>query len=156
MIDQSGYRPNVGIILCNEQNQVFWARRRAQNGWQFPQGGIHENEDPEVAMFRELYEEIGVKPDKVSILGQTQDWLYYELPPELRRHQKKSNTFKGQKQRWFLLRYLGTENEVKLDCSPRPEFDCWRWVDYWYPAENVVLFKQDVYHQALSQLEPML
>jgi NTP pyrophosphohydrolases including oxidative damage repair enzymes len=80
MIDSKGYRPNVGIILCNDQGRVFWAKRKGVNSWQFPQGGIDCNEDPEAAMYRELWEETGLKNEHVQLLGRTRYWLRYKLP----------------------------------------------------------------------------
>ncbi len=104
MIDEHGYRPNVGIVLCNDANQVFWAKRCGGNGWQFPQGGVHPNETPEQAMYRELQEEIGLLPQHVSILGATHDWLRYDIPDEFRRRPSSGSPveFRGQKQIWFL------------------------------------------------------
>src|SRR5574340_717853 len=80
MIDREGYRPNVGIILCNAHNQVFWGKRVNQHAWQFPQGGINSGETPEQAMFRELEEEVGLQPEHVRILGRTREWLRYDVP----------------------------------------------------------------------------
>ena len=110
MIDSDGFRPNVGIILCNDQRKLFWAKRIGQDAWQFPQGGINENESPEEAMFRELGEEVGLKPDQVDVLGETRDWLKYRLP---RRYVRKNcdPVCIGQKQRWFLLRVLCNESD---------------------------------------------
>lgn len=155
MIDEQGYRPNVGIILCNRDDQVFWARRCGQNGWQFPQGGIKPYETPEQALFRELYEEVGLAPEDVQIIGRTQDWLRYDIPAAFRRSSR-SSLFRGQKQIWFLLRLLGSEQQVKLDACDRPEFDCWRWVDYWSPLTQIVEFKRGVYELALQELAPLL
>lgn len=155
MIDQDGYRHNVGMILCNQQNQLLWARRIGQDAWQFPQGGIRENETAEQALYRELAEEIGLQPEHVEIIGVTQDWLSYKLPKHLLRHDKQPLCI-GQKQRWFLLRLLGEDHDVRLDHTDRPEFDYWRWVDYWDPLEEVVFFKRDVYTNALKELEPLL
>lgn len=157
MIDSEGYRPNVGIILCNGDNRVFWAKRIGQRSWQFPQGGIHEDEllSPEQAMFRELAEEIGLQPHHVAILGRTEGWLHYRLPKRLIRRNSKPTCI-GQKQVWFLLRMLGSENNVRLDLSEHPEFDLWRWVDYWYPLRAVVPFKRQVYARALRELAPLL
>jgi putative (di)nucleoside polyphosphate hydrolase len=157
VIDSEGYRPNVGIILCNAENRVFWAKRIGQRSWQFPQGGIHENElfSPEQAMLRELGEEIGLQPQHVEILGRTEGWLHYRLPKRLIRHHSKPTCI-GQKQVWFLLRMLGTAQDVRLDLSERPEFDLWRWVDYWYPLKAVVPFKRQVYTRALRELAPLL
>lgn len=155
MIDEQGYRPNVGIILCNRDDQVFWARRCGQSGWQFPQGGIKPYETPEQALFRELYEEVGLAPEHVQIIGRTQDWLRYDIPASFRRSPR-SSLFRGQKQIWFLLRLLGSEQQVKLDTCDRPEFDCWRWVDYWSPLTQIVEFKRGVYERALQELAPLL
>ena len=155
MIDEQGYRPNVGIILCNRDNRVFWARRCRQSGWQFPQGGIKPSETAEQALFRELNEEVGLQPEHVDIIGRTRDWLRYEIPDQFRRASRNS-PFRGQKQIWFLLRFLGTEEHVRLDACGHPEFDRWRWVDYWSPLEQIVDFKRAVYEQALRELEPLL
>lgn len=157
VIDQEGYRPNVGIILCNAERRVFWAKRIRQRSWQFPQGGIRENElsRPEQAMFRELAEEIGLQPEHVEILGRTKGWLSYRLPKHLIRHGNRPVCI-GQKQVWFLLRMLGRESDVRLDLSERPEFDHWCWVDYWYPLRAVVPFKRQVYWRALRELAPLL
>ena len=155
MITSDGYRPNVGIILSNQQGQVLWARRIGQKAWQFPQGGMAENETPVEAMYREMAEEIGLQPNDVRVIGSTRDWLRYQLPQNLiRRHQ--SPFYIGQKQIWFLLRLLAGEEAVRLDTSTKPEFDRWRWVDYWEPLQKVVSFKREVYEQALRELAPLL
>jgi putative (di)nucleoside polyphosphate hydrolase len=133
VIDSEGYRPNVGIILCNEQGRLFWAKRIGQRSWQFPQGGIQRDESPEEAMFRELAEEVGLRPEHVQVIGCTKGWLRYRLPKRLVRQRNKPTCI-GQKQVWFLLRMVGDEEAVRLDLSERPEFDHWQWVDYWYPA----------------------
>lgn len=156
MIDDDGYRPNVGIVLCNSRQQVLWARRYGRDGWQFPQGGIVMGESPEQAMYRELYEEIGLGPELVALQGRTRDWLYYDIPNEHRRAASRQSAFKGQKQVWFLLQLLGQDADVRLDCCEKPEFDVWKWVDYWQPLEQIIAFKREVYHQALSELEPLL
>ena len=155
MIDEHGYRPNVGIILCNRENHVFWARRCGQNGWQFPQGGIKPAESPEQALFRELNEEVGLLPEHVQIIGRTQEWLHYDIPAQFRRAAR-SPLFRGQKQIWFLLRFLGEPEHVRLDGCEKPEFDRWCWVEYWSPLEQIVEFKRSVYAQALRELEPLL
>ncbi len=155
MIDSEGYRPNVGIILCNEQGRLFWAKRIGQRSWQFPQGGIQRDESPEEAMFRELAEEVGLRPEHVQVIGCTKGWLRYRLPKRLVRQGNKPTCI-GQKQVWFLLRMLGDEEAVRLDLSERPEFDHWQWVDYWYPLRAVVSFKRHVYWRALRELAPLL
>lgn len=132
MIDSDGYRLNVGIILCNDDGRVFWARRVGMRSWQFPQGGIKANEEPEAAMFRELYEEVGLRCRDVKIIGRTRDWLRYELPERyIRRHSLPLCI--GQKQLWYMLRLAASESRIRLNRTPKPEFDHWCWVDYWRP-----------------------
>lgn len=155
MIDEDGYRPNVGIILCNAQHRVFWARRIGERAWQFPQGGIQRDETPEQALYRELEEEVGLRPRDVEVMGCTRDWLRYRLPRRYVRHRSKPVCI-GQKQVWYLLRMLADENRVRLDRSVEPEFDRWRWVDYWEPVQKVVSFKRSVYARALEELAPLV
>ena len=106
MIDSDGFRPNVGIILANQKNEVLWARRVGQNSWQFPQGGIKPHETPEQALYRELHEEVGLVEHDVEIIAQTEGWLRYRLPKRLVRHNSHPVCI-GQKLKWFLLRMLG-------------------------------------------------
>jgi len=155
MIDSEGYRANVGIILCNAQGRLLWARRIGQDAWQFPQGGIKANETRKEALFRELREEVGLTSDHVELVGSTRSWLRYDLPKRFLRHGSKPLCI-GQKQIWYLLRLIGKDDDVRLDVSEQPEFDGWRWVDYWFPLEEVVSFKRDVYRRALKELEPFL
>lgn len=154
-IDRQGYRPNVGIVLCNDSRQVLWARRARQEGWQFPQGGVERNETVEEAAYRELYEEVGLRPDHVRLVGRTRRWLRYEVP-HVRLRGRGNRRFKGQKQLWFLFHLVGDDSDVCLDVSFKPEFDQWRWVDYWEPLERIVAFKREVYVLALKELEPFL
>ena len=153
MIDEEGYRPNVGIILASGSGEVLWARRRGQDAWQFPQGGIQERETPEQAMYRELHEEIGLEDGDVSLLGCTSGWLKYRLPPQYMRHRGNSR-FVGQKQKWFLLKLISADERVSVDHGESPEFDHWRWVSYWYPLSQIVAFKREVYRRALLELVP--
>lgn len=155
MIDANGFRANVGIVLTNADDQVFWARRVGQSGWQFPQGGICNNETAEAAMFRELREEVGLGREHVEIIGRTRRWLRYRLPQQYLRRDSLPLCI-GQKQHWFLLRFTGTEADFCLDSSDTPEFDRWCWVDYWKPAEDVIFFKRKVYRRALRELAPLL
>lgn len=156
-IDRQGYRKNVGIIVCNNQHQVLWARRTRHDGWQFPQGGVEPGESALDAAFRELYEEIGLLPEDVKLLGSTENWLRYDVPYAAKsQHYLTTKQFRGQKQRWFLFRLVSKESCVKLDTAKHPEFDHWRWVDYWLPLEQIVEFKRAVYKQALTELEPLL
>lgn len=158
MIDSDGFRPNVGIIVLGEplagQAQVLWAKRIGQQAWQFPQGGIKRGETPEQACYRELQEELGLLPEHVELLGVTRDWLRYRLPKHLVRRGRKPVCI-GQKQRWFALRLRAGADKVRLEVGERPEFDDWRWVDWWLPAREVVFFKREVYRQALEELAPL-
>ena len=155
MLDRDGFRPNVGIIIVNHKNEVFWGKRVKEHSWQFPQGGINHGESPEEAMYRELQEETGLLPGHVRILGRTREWLRYEVPHawikrEIRGH------YRGQKQIWFLLRMVGRDCDVHLRASTHPEFDAWRWHDYWIPLDAVIEFKREVYSQALNELSRLL
>lgn len=154
-IDQAGYRFNVGIILVDKEHRVFLAKRIGHDAWQFPQGGVNDNESAVQAMYRELKEEIGLDPEDVSILGSTRHWLKYRLPKQYWRMESLPLVI-GQKQRWFLLKMQCNERKVRLDLSESPEFDSWRWVDYWEPVSHVIYFKQQVYRQALKEMEPLL
>lgn len=155
MLDRDGYRPNVGIILCNRRNEVFWGKRVREHSWQFPQGGIKYGEAPVQAMYRELQEEVGLLPDHVKILGRTRNWLRYEVPSNWI-HQEWRGNYRGQKQIWFLLRLVGRDSDVCLRNGEKPEFDAWRWNAYWVALESVVEFKRDVYRKALSELSRYL
>lgn len=155
MLDRDGYRPNVGVILANPRDDVFWGKRVNQHAWQFPQGGIQAGESPEQAMYRELEEETGLKPDHVRILGRTRHWLRYQVPERWMRHDWRG-AYRGQKQIWYLLRLTGRDSDVKLRASGHPEFDAWRWQGYWIPLESVIEFKREVYRQALTELHRYL
>lgn len=160
MLDREGYRPNVGIVLLNQRNEVFWGKRVGQHSWQFPQGGIQHGENPEQAMYRELHEEIGLEPQHVQIIGRTREWLRYDVPQEFLRRPSAANAarrstrqaYRGQKQIWFLLRMVGRDSDVCLRATDHPEFDAWRWSPYWIPLDVVIDFKREVYELALSEL----
>ncbi|WP_018692875.1 RNA pyrophosphohydrolase [Algicola sagamiensis] len=154
MIDAEGFRANVGIVICNSQGQVFWARRYGQHSWQFPQGGIHEGETPEEAMYRELDEEVGLSRQDVEIIGITKQWLKYRLPNRLIRRDSHPVCI-GQKQKWFLLKVKCKDEQIDLLRSSHPEFDDWRWVSYWYPVRQVVSFKKDVYRKVMKEFAPI-
>ena len=155
MIDRDGYRPNVAIVLVNSKNQVFWGKRVKEHAWQFPQGGIKPGETPEQAMYRELNEETGLEPQHVRVLGRTREWLHYNVPTHWVKREWRG-TYKGQKQIWFLLRLVGRDTDISLRASGHPEFDAWRWHDYWVPLESVIDFKREAYRQGLEQLSEFL
>ena len=152
VLDKDGYRFNVGIVLVNALGQVFWARRvGGQDAWQFPQGGLDRGETAKDAVFRELYEEVGITEKSVRVVSNTKGWLRYRLPKS-RFASKKKPRFIGQKQKWYLLELLEDESVIDLNASEKPEFDEWRWVSYYYPIKEVIDFKQTVYRLALTQL----
>jgi putative (di)nucleoside polyphosphate hydrolase len=152
-IDAEGFRANVGIILANSDNKLMLGGRVGAKGWQFPQGGMEQGEEPIEAMFRELHEEVGLVEADVEVLDVTSDWLRYKLPDKfIRRHSKPLCI--GQKQRWFMLRLTSDEGTVRFDHCDRPEFDRIRWVDFWRPVNEVIYFKRRVYACALHELGP--
>ena len=153
MVDADGFRPNVGIILADQNGRLLWARRLGgQDAWQFPQGGIDCDESAEQALYRELMEEVGLRQSNVRVLGVTRGWLRYRLPSKLIR--KKEPQCIGKKQKWFLLELLTSESDIDLNANKKPEFDSWDWVSYWYPLSKVVAFKREVYRRALKELRP--
>ena len=155
MIDKEGYRANVGIVITNDKDQVLLAKRYKQDSWQLPQGGINQGETDVEALFRELNEEVGLESHHVSLIAKTPKWLRYDLPDyHIRRSQKPICV--GQKQVWFLLRLISSEDNIKLDSHSDIEFDEWAWVDYWHPIEKVIDFKKPIYEDMLKALAPVL
>jgi putative (di)nucleoside polyphosphate hydrolase len=150
-IDEEGFRANVGIILINADGKLLLGGRVGARGWQFPQGGVLEGESAEEAMYRELEEEIGLTSADVELLGVTRDWLRYRLPDRFVRRNSKPLCI-GQKQRWFMLRLQAPDERLRFDRSSAPEFDRFRWVDYWRPVNEVIYFKRRVYARALHEL----
>jgi len=143
------YRPCVGIMLLNANNQVFVAQRIDQvaEAWQMPQGGVDDGEDPEAAALRELKEEIGT--DHVEILDRTEDWISYDLPPELIGKVWRGR-YRGQKQKWFAMRFLGRDDDIDLD-TEHPEFRDWRWIDMDELPDIIVAWKRDNYRQVVAR-----
>ncbi|MCX7057468.1 MAG: RNA pyrophosphohydrolase [Pseudomonadota bacterium] len=154
-IDEEGYRANVGIILMRDDGRVFLGGRTGGRGWQFPQGGIQRDEPFIDAMYRELEEEIGLAAADVELLGETRDWLRYRLPRHYVRRGGLPRCI-GQKQRWALLRFRSSEDRLRFDATDEPpEFEQFRWADYWDPVREVVFFKREVYLAALHELGPI-
>lgn len=150
-IDEDGYRANVGIIVANDDGRLLLAGRAGRKGWQFPQGGVGPGESAEQAMFRELEEELGLTSDDVELLGSTPHWIPYRLPERYVRKNSLPLCI-GQKQRWFIMRLTSNEDRLRFDTTSKPEFDRWRWVDYWRPVHEVIYFKRRVYARALHEL----
>ena len=130
---------------------MFWGKRLRTHSWQFPQGGIKHGETPEQAMFRELHEEVGLHAEHVRIIARTRDWLRYEVPEHFIRRDARGH-YRGQKQIWFLLQLLGRDSDMNLRATDHPEFDAWRWNEYWVPLDVVIEFKRGVYEMALTEL----
>ncbi|MCX7115240.1 MAG: RNA pyrophosphohydrolase [Gammaproteobacteria bacterium] len=155
IVDKAGYRLNVGIILINPSGRLFWGRRSGHDAWQFPQGGVTKGESVEKAMYRELYEEIGLESRDVGVLAVTRRWLRYRLPKQYLRRGA-SPLVIGQKQKWFLLKLLTSDQKIRLDLSESPEFDSWRWIESPDPQSEVIFFKQQVYSLALKEFDPII
>jgi putative (di)nucleoside polyphosphate hydrolase len=153
VIDNEGFRANVGIVLMHADGNVFLGRRTG-GGWQFPQGGMQQGEDLEQALYRELHEEIGLTHEDVQVLGRTEQWLSYRLPARYIRRNHHPICI-GQKQRWFLLRLAREDARFEFGATAQPEFDQWRWTSYWEPVREVIHFKRPVYVQALTELAPI-
>lgn len=157
----TNYRLGVGMVLVNEDNKVFAGKRNAVNAkmiswflsrpWQMPQGGIEEGETPYEAALRELREEIGT--DNVELISETKDWLEYKIPQNLRR---KNNNFIGQRQKWFLLKYLGTDDDINLKATNHSEFDAWRWMTVGNILRLSVHFKKELYTNVFKSFQSFL
>ena len=150
------YRPCVGVMLVNADGHVFVGQRkdRDQDAWQMPQGGIEKDEHAELAALRELEEETGVMANSVSVVAQTDGWLPYELPHDLVPKIWKGR-FRGQQQKWFLLRFHGRDDDINLD-TEHPEFSAWRWLPVDDLVDNIVPFKRDVYEAVVAAFRPHL
>jgi len=155
VIDRDGFRVNIGIVLSADDGRLFLGRRARGRGWQFPQGGVSRGETLEESLFRELKEEIGLDASDVQIMGCTRQWLRYRLPARYIRRNVRPLCL-GQKQRWFLLRLREPAAVIRFDATSQPEFDHWRWVDYWQPLQEVVYFKRAVYARVLQEFGPMV
>lgn len=147
-----GFRRGVGIMLLDRRNDVFVGRRIDTPGaWQMPQGGIDQGEQPREAALRELTEEVGT--DKAEIIGETKAWLTYELPGTLHR-QAWGGRYRGQVQKWFAMRFLGTDSDIRLDAH-HPEFDAWKWVTRDELIRLIVPFKRKLYVDVLAEFKEL-
>jgi len=154
VIDSDGFRTNVGIVLMRDDGGVFLGRQVGGRGWQFPQGGVQAGEPLERAAYRELHEEIGLERDDVDLVGHTARWLRYRLPARFLRRNRHPMCI-GQKQRWYLMRLRTDESRFNFAHTAEPEFDHFRWVNFWEPVREVIYFKRSVYVRALTELAPL-
>ena len=150
---EKGWRLGVGITLINQENKIFMGERIDNKGaWQMPQGGIKvaTNEDLEIAAKRELYEETGIK--RAKIINQSKGWYYYYLPENLK-SKLWGGKFLGQKQKWFLFSFEGTDQEINLQNDKKPEFNNWQWVSPQNVVNNIVNFKKEIYQKVLKEFK---
>jgi putative (di)nucleoside polyphosphate hydrolase len=149
------YRPNVGVMLINTAGLIFAGQRiDTADAWQMPQGGIDDGEKPKVAALRELLEETGVAPDLVEFIAKTDDWVIYDFPPEVQ-PKVAGGKFKGQRQKWFLYRFKGTDDQVNI-ATDHPEFARWQWMQADALIASIVPFKRHVYEQVVAAFRPHL
>lgn len=154
MNEESNYRLNVGLIIVNNYGKVLICKRKNSNQWQFPQGGIDEGESPIEAAKREIFEEVGIKPSKIKVLGKIKDWVKYEIPKELAKKSFKKKGIVGQKQKWFIFK-IKSEACITFVNDPDNEFDDFAWVSYWRPIALIISFKKEVYRNVLAELLPI-
>ena len=150
------YRPCVGVMLVNQDGRIFVGQRndRDQEAWQMPQGGIDKGEDPRDAALRELWEETGVTADLVTVDAETEGWVAYDLPHDVVPNIWKGR-YKGQEQKWFLLRFNGSDDQIDI-ATEHPEFTQWKWIDPADVVASIVPFKRAVYEQVLAELGPKI
>ena len=148
---RKGYRPNVAMIVINNDNKVLICRRRNTQTWQFPQGGIDSNENIQEAMYRELHEEVGLSKEDVNIIGKSKKMITYDIPITLR-SKVLGGKFKGQDQKWFLLKTIKDDIKINLNNEMIPEFEEFEWVSYSRSLDRIIDFKKEAYRQALTEL----
>ena len=152
-MDKKNYRKGVGIVIVNPDGQFFLGKRIGKEAWQFPQGGIDEGESPEDALYRELYEETGLKKDRVEIVTVSNKWLVYHIPHIFQRSKRQ---FDGVMQKWFLLKFLGNSEDINLNVTGHAEFDAWKWGDRTTAIDSVIRFKKAVYMSILDEFAEAL
>ncbi len=152
-MDKKNYRKAVGIIIVDSSGRFFLGKRIGKEAWQFPQGGIDEGESPEDALYRELYEETGIKKEMVEVLAKSNKWLVYHIPHIFQRSKRK---FEGVMQKWFLLKFLGSNEDVSLNAAGHAEFDAWKWGDRKAAISSVIKFKKAVYISILDEFSEIL
>ena len=150
------YRPNVGMMIINQKKEIFVGKRidHPSNFWQMPQGGIDAQEIPSIAALREMDEEVGIKKNKVDLLTESKDWYYYSIPSDLAKTLWKGK-YKGQRQKWFLYKFKGTEKDINIH-TEHPEFSDYKWVTKDFLAPNIVPFKKKIYEKLLLEFKDYL
>ena len=150
------YRPNVGMMIINQKKEIFVGKRidHPSEFWQMPQGGIDTQEIPSVAALREMEEEVGIKENKVETLTESQDWYYYSIPKDLAETLWKGK-YKGQRQKWFLYKFKGTDKDINIH-TEHAEFSDYKWVTKDFLVPNIVPFKKEIYKKLLVEFKDYL